>query len=85
MRFSFPAARNSAAGWHMPSRMGCACKASDHLVSEAIYLADPEGNGIEIYRDRPRDEWTYQEDGTVAMNTLPLDLQALYDEAPKGA
>ncbi|MCA1366546.1 VOC family protein [Bradyrhizobium sp. BRP14] len=59
--------------------------ASDHLVSEAIYLADPEGNGIEIYRDRPRDEWTYQEDGTVAMKTLPLDLQALYDEAPKGA
>jgi catechol 2,3-dioxygenase len=58
--------------------------ASDHLVSEAIYLADPEGNGIEIYRDRPRDEWTYPADGTVAMNTLPLDLQALYDEAPKG-
>ncbi|THK39646.1 VOC family protein [Ensifer sp. MPMI2T] len=57
--------------------------ASDHLVSEAIYLADPEGNGIEIYRDRPRGEWTYQPDGTVAMSTLPLDLQALYDEAPK--
>ncbi|OAP40751.1 glyoxalase [Sinorhizobium glycinis] len=57
--------------------------ASDHLVSEAIYLADPEGNGIEIYRDRPRSEWHYQADGTVAMNTLPLDLQSLYDEAPK--
>ena len=56
--------------------------ASDHLVSEAIYLADPEGNGIEVYRDRPRGEWTYQADGTVGMATLPLDLQALYDEAP---
>jgi catechol 2,3-dioxygenase len=57
--------------------------ASDHLVSEAIYLADPEGNGIEVYRDRPRSEWTFKPDGTVGMDTLPLDLQALYDEAPK--
>lgn len=57
--------------------------ASDHLVSEAIYLGDPEGNGIEVYRDRPRAEWNYIEDGMVKMATLPLDLQALYDEAPK--
>lgn len=57
--------------------------ASDHLVSEALYLADPEGNGIEIYRDRPRAEWVFKPDGTVGMETLPLDLQALYDEAPK--
>lgn len=57
--------------------------ASDHLVSEAIYLGDPEGNGIEVYRDRPREEWNYVEDGMVKMATLPLDLQALYDEAPK--
>lgn len=57
--------------------------ASDHLVSEAIYLADPEGNGIEVYRDRPRAEWTFKPDGTVGMDTLPLNLQALYDEAPK--
>lgn len=55
--------------------------ASDHLVSEAIYLADPEGNGIEVYRDRPRKEWTYHPDGTVEMNTLPLDVQALYEQA----
>ncbi|ASY55674.1 VOC family protein [Sinorhizobium sp. CCBAU 05631] len=59
--------------------------ASDHLVSEAIYLADPEGNGIEVYRDRARSEWRYEVDGTVAMNTLPLDLQSLYDEAPEEA
>jgi catechol 2,3-dioxygenase len=57
--------------------------ASDHLVSEAIYLDDPEGNGIEIYRDRDRSEWTYVPDGTVKMATNRLDLQALYDEAPK--
>lgn len=57
--------------------------ASDHLVSEAIYLDDPEGNGIEIYRDRDRSEWNYVADGTVKMATNRLDLQALYDEAPK--
>lgn len=57
--------------------------ASDHLVSEALYLSDPEGNGIEIYRDRTPQEWTYQQDGTVAMATERLDLQALYSEAPK--
>ena len=59
--------------------------ASDHLVSEAIYLADPEDNGIEIYRDRAPGEWTYQQDGTVQMATNRLDLQALYESAPKGA
>lgn len=57
--------------------------ASDHLVSEAIYLADPEGNGIEVYRDRSPEEWTYQPDGTVSMSTLRLNLQELYDSAPK--
>ncbi len=57
--------------------------ASDHLVSEAIYLDDPEGNGIEIYRDRDRAEWSYGPEGTVKMATHRLDLQALYDEAPK--
>lgn len=57
--------------------------ASDHLVSEAIYLADPEGNGIEVYRDRMPEEWVYQPDGTVNMSTLRLNLQELYDSAPK--
>ena len=59
--------------------------ASDHLVSEAIYLTDPEGNGIEVYRDRNPDEWTYNADGTVEMATDRLDLQALYESAPKAA
>ncbi len=57
--------------------------ASDHLVSEAIYLSDPEGNGIEIYRDRTPEEWTYQQDGTIAMATERLNLQALHEMAPK--
>lgn len=59
--------------------------ASDHLVSEAIYLSDPEGNGIEIYRDRSPMEWKYKPDGQVEMSTLRLDLQALYDSAPDDA
>lgn len=58
--------------------------ASDHLVSEAIYLSDPEGNGIEVYRDRRPEEWTMLPDGMVKMATEGLDLQALYDSADKG-
>ena len=50
--------------------------ASDHLVSEALYLSDPDGNGIEIYRDRPREEWPHR-DGQVEMATIPLDLDTL--------
>lgn len=51
--------------------------AADHLVSEAIYLKDPEGNGIEIYRDRPRNEWQ-RVDGLLKMATNPLDLPSLF-------
>jgi len=51
--------------------------ASDHGVSEALYLADPEGNGIEIYRDRPRTDWPRSDDGTVHMGTYPLDLDTV--------
>jgi catechol 2,3-dioxygenase len=56
--------------------------ASDHGVSEAIYLTDPDGNGVELYRDRPEAEWPRAPDGTVAMFSTPLDLQALLAEAP---
>lgn len=62
-------ARLAAAGWRLTG-------ASDHLVSEALYLDDPDGIGIEIYRDRPREEWPHDGD-TVRMATLPLDLQGL--------
>jgi catechol 2,3-dioxygenase len=54
--------------------------ASDHGVSEAIYLADPDGNGIEVYCDRPRDKWVYKH-GQIQMGTLPLDLEDLLAEA----
>ena len=60
------------AGWRLTG-------ASDHLVSEALYLDDPEGNGIEIYRDRPREQWRYV-DGQLQMDTLPLDLDSLLGE-----
>jgi catechol 2,3-dioxygenase len=53
---------------------------SDHLVSEAIYLADPDGNGIEVYRDRPRLDWNWDH-GNVRMAVDPLDLRALLTEA----
>jgi catechol 2,3-dioxygenase len=53
--------------------------ASDHLVSEALYLRDPEGNGVEVYCDRPRTAWPWTDDG-VAMETLPLDLDGLATE-----
>src|ERR671915_878618 len=50
--------------------------ASDPGVSEAIYLRDPDGNGIEIYRDRPRDEWPRDADGSFALINAPLDVNA---------
>jgi catechol 2,3-dioxygenase len=56
--------------------------ASDHGVSEALYLSDPDGNGVELYRDRPEAEWPRNADGTLAMVTKRLDLQALLAEAP---
>lgn len=61
--------RVSGAGWSFTG-------ASDHLVSEALYLTDPEGNGIEIYRDRPRGEWPYR-DGELEMATDALDLDGV--------
>jgi catechol 2,3-dioxygenase len=56
--------------------------AADHLVSEALYLSDPEGNGLEIYRDRARDTWEYDGD-RIKMAILPLDLPALVAAAPE--
>lgn len=60
---------------HMRTRLQ---GASDHIVSEALYLADPEGNGIEIYWDRPRDAW--YKNGEMQLDTLPLDIQGLINE-----
>lgn len=51
--------------------------AADHGVSEAIYLRDPDGNGVELYWDRPQEQWPRNADGGLAMFTHPLDLEAL--------
>lgn len=58
--------------------------ASDHLVSQALYLSDPEGNGIEVYADRPREQWQWR-DGQVRMATLPLNFGALLSRAQDSA
>lgn len=62
------------AGWPLTG-------ASDHGVSEAVYLDDPDGNGVELYRDRPQADWPRAPDGTLAMTNARLDLQALLAEA----
>jgi catechol 2,3-dioxygenase len=69
---AFALARLADARWPLDG-------ASDHLVSEALYLSDPDGNGIEIYRDRPRDQWP-RADGEIQMATLPLDLDDVMGE-----
>jgi len=56
--------------------------ASDHGVSEALYLRDPDGNGLELYRDRPPEAWPRAAAGALAMVNRPLDLEALLAEAP---
>lgn len=54
--------------------------ASDHGVSEALYLDDPDKNGVELYRDRPKDPWPKKPDGSLNMYTRPLDLKSLLNE-----
>lgn len=65
--------RLEAAGWPLDG-------ASDHGVSEALYLRDPDGNGIELYRDRPEAEWPRTAAGSLAMLSRRLDLDALRNE-----
>lgn len=62
------------AGWPLTG-------ASDHGVSEAVYLDDPDGNGVELYRDRPEADWPRDAEGNIAMTTGRLDLRALLAEA----
>lgn len=57
--------------------------ASDHGVSEALYLRDPDQNGVELYWDRPQEMWPIDDEGQIAMYTRPLDLGALAAEAEK--
>jgi catechol 2,3-dioxygenase len=64
------------AGWPLTG-------ASDHGVSEALYLDDPDGIGVELYRDRPRQEWPHTDDGQLTMFSRRLDLAGLLAEAVK--
>jgi len=57
--------------------------AADHGVSEAIYLRDPDGNGVELYWDKPREQWPHDANGELAMVTQSLDLDSLLDELNK--
>jgi len=57
--------------------------AADHGVSEALYLNDPDGNGVELYWDRPREEWPHHQDGSLEMYTRQLDLEDLLGELQK--
>ena len=55
--------------------------ASDHGVSEALYLADPDGNGVELYWDRPKEQWPVDAGGNLRMGTAPLNLRGLLESA----
>ena len=66
--------RLADAGWPLDG-------AADHGVSEAVYLTDPDGNGVELYRDRPEADWPRNPDGTLAMMNARLDVAALIAEA----
>lgn len=55
--------------------------AADHGVSEAVYLSDPDGNGVELYHDRPQSDWPRDAQGNLVMHNAPLDVAALLEEA----
>ena len=58
--------------------------AADHGVSEAVYLSDPDGNGVELYRDRVKADWPRDVDGNLSMFSVPLDVEALVRDGQKG-
>ena len=78
--------RENLAAWlrHVAAERIAIDGASDHLVSEALYLHDPEGNGIEVYRDRPRSEWDVN-GKDIGMSTEQLDIPDLLDLAPENS
>ncbi|PPF56379.1 glyoxalase [Clavibacter michiganensis] len=77
--FDTPAALARSVASVAGSAAGSFTGSADHLVSRAFYFTDPEGNGVELYTDRPRDEWSWK-DGGVVMDTLPLDPNAFLRE-----
>lgn len=76
LAFLLPERRDLAVAFARLSREGLLSGASDHLVSEALYLDDPDGLGVEIYRDRPKADWPF-EDGRLKMATQPIDARGL--------
>lgn len=83
--FLYPSRRDLAVALLRLDSLGVPVEgASDHDVSEAIYLSDPEGNGIEIYADRPKESWQF-EDGEVTLGTYYLNLKDLVAQAPESA
>ncbi|GAA0377914.1 VOC family protein [Bacillus horti] len=79
--------RQALANWlfHFNEQEGRLEGASDHLFSEALYLSDPDHNGIEVYADRPREQWPKQDDGMLKGESLPLDIQQLWNEAERSS
>jgi catechol 2,3-dioxygenase len=74
----YPTRRDLALALRRLRQAGVALQgAADHGVSEALYLSDPDGNGLELYRDRPPEQWPRAADGAPAMTTEPLDLEEL--------
>lgn len=63
--------------------MRCRFISQGHSASEAIYLEDPDQNGVELYRDRPKDQWPINSDGNIEMFTRPLDVDDLSNELKK--
>jgi catechol 2,3-dioxygenase len=81
----FPDRRSLAAALRRVLDAGIALEgASDHGVSEALYLRDPDGNGVELYRDRDRAEWPRDASGALNMHTRRLDVRALLEDAGAG-
>lgn len=81
--FLYPDRRQLADALRRVTEAGYPIEGSaDHGVSEAVYLSDPDGNGVELYRDRPEDEWPRDAAGNIQMSNAPLDLEKLLSEAP---
>jgi catechol 2,3-dioxygenase len=81
--FLYPSRAELADALQRVLRAGLRLKgAADHGVSEALYLRDPEGNGVELYRDRPEAQWLRTPEGGLAMYSRPLNVEALRREAP---
>jgi len=81
----YPTRRDLAVILHRLSEAGRSLTcAADHGVSEALYLDDPDGNGVELYWDRPHDQWPLEPDGSLTMFTQRLDIDGLLKELKRG-